>query len=80
MNSRVLTPYVQALKALGYSYEHDKNEMRFFRQNDVLSSTIICFDFETKTVSKYRDVYADQITMDEFNAINDILKHDLEWI
>ena len=44
MNSRVLTPYVQALKALGYSYEHDKNEMRFFRQNDVLSSTIICFD------------------------------------
>ena len=80
MSCKPITPYILALKDLGYSYEHDKSELRFFQQDGIISSTIISFDLETKTVSKYRDVYVEPITMQEFKCINDILKYELGWI
>lgn len=67
-------------KSLGYKYERDKENDQYVYYKDLknYSYIFINFDNKTKTVSKYKDYFAEGFTVDELKAVK-VQIEELGW-
>lgn len=66
-------------REIGYKDEKFDNIISFYKHDGDLDDVCISFDLDEKTVSKYRNGFAEPITLDEYKCIEQKIK-ELHWL
>lgn len=69
----------QMFRELGYQQEKDNSIIIFYKHDGDADDVCIGFDLDEKTVSKYRNGFAEAITLDEYKCIEQKIK-ELHWL
>lgn len=66
-------------REIGYKDEKFDNIISFYKHDSDIDDVCISFDLDEKTVSKYRNGFAEPIALDEYKCIEQKIK-ELHWL